>query len=109
MTSTYTKQINNLTCYVQIDGEADVVFNIGWTLIGTEGVYTANTLCNTPVQYTAGQPFTPYADLTEAQVLAWIEEYTTPEWMASYESAIANSIEQQKTIVNPPLPWLPTS
>ena len=108
MTIVYSKQIISLQCYAQIDGETDVVFTINWNLVGNESVYSSSLLCATQVPYVAGQPFIPYADLTEAQVLAWINEYTTPEWMASYEGTIASNIETQKEVVTPPLPWQPT-
>jgi hypothetical protein len=107
MTITYTKQIGSLTCYSQIDGETDVVFTINWSLFGNEGTLFSSLLCSTEIPYVAGQAFIPYADLTEAQVLAWIETYTPVETMASYEATIADSIEQQKVVVTPPLPWLP--
>lgn len=108
MAIVYSKQIISLQCYAQIDGETDVVFTINWVLYGNEGIYSSSLLCATPVPYVAGQTFIPYADLTEAQVLAWINEYTTPEWMSSYEKTIADNIEQQKVIVTPPLPWEPS-
>ena len=108
MAITYTKTIVSLTCYSQIDGEADVVFTINWSLFGNEGTLSASLLCATTVPYTAGQPFIPYADLTEAQVLAWIDEYTDPTMMASYYQYIADKIEEQKVVVTPPLPWQPT-
>ena len=105
---TYNKIINSLECYAEIDGQSDVVFTINWTLTGTENNLFASLLCATPVPYTAGQTFIPYADLTQEQVLAWIDEYTAPEMMQSYMDQIASNIEQQKIIVNPPLPWQPT-
>lgn len=108
MTIIYTKQIISLECYADIDGEADVVFTINWNLYGNENIYSASVPCTTKVPYVAGQPFIPYADLTETQVIAWIDEYTTPETMASYENIIATNIEKQKVVVTPPLPWQPT-
>jgi hypothetical protein len=108
MTITYTKQIVSLSCYADIDGETDVVFTINWLLYGNEENYSSSLPCATYVPYVAGQEFIPYSELTETQVLQWIEEYTTSEWMTSYESTVASNIEQQKAIVNPPLPWLPT-
>lgn len=108
MTITYTKTITSMSCYSQIDGESDVVFTINWTLFGNEGVLSASLLCSTSVPYTAGQPFIPYADLTETQVMAWIDEYTDPDMMASYYQNIADRIEEQKIVVTPPLPWQPT-
>jgi hypothetical protein len=107
MTITYTKQIGSLTCYSQIDGETDVVFTINWSLFGNDGVLSASLLCATEVPIQTGKAFIPYADLTEAQVLSWIETYTPAETMATYEAKIADNIEQQKVVVTPPLPWLP--
>jgi hypothetical protein len=108
MAITYTKVINSLTCYSDIDGETDVVFTINWNLNGNEGNLYASYPCATSIPYTAGQPFIPYADLTQEQVLAWIDEYTDPDMMASYYQYISDNIEQQKVVVTPPLPWLPT-
>ena len=105
MTIIYSKQIVSLKCYPEIDGEPDVVFTINWHLLGNEGVYSSNVFCATEVPYTAGQSFIPYTDLTEAQVIAWIDEHTTPECMDSYESTIANNIQQQKNVVTPSIPW----
>jgi len=105
MTIIYSKQIVSLQCYAEIDGESDVVFSINWNLVGNEGVYSSSLPCVTLLTYTAGQTFIPYAELTEEQVLTWINEYTTPEWMTSYETTVASNIEQQKLVVKPPLPW----
>ena len=105
---TYTKLIRSLDCYAQIDGETDVVFTIQWTLCGTEGIYSSSAPYSTSIPYLAGTEFIPYADLTEAQVLQWIDEYTDPDMMQSYINLIAENIEKQKVIVSPPLPWQPT-
>jgi hypothetical protein len=108
MTITYTKIINSLTCYSDIDGETDVVFTINWFLNGNEGVLNASFPCSTSVPVNTGNPFIPYADLTQEQVLLWIDEYTDADMMTSYYQIVANNIEQQKVVVTPPLPWLPT-
>jgi hypothetical protein len=106
MTITYAKVINSLYCYSQIEGESDVVFTINWNMTGIEENFFSSVMCITSVPYAAGQQFIPYADLTEEQVLSWINEYTTPEDMASYERSIFDNIEQQKVVVTPPLPWI---
>jgi hypothetical protein len=108
MTIIYTKQIITMQCYTQIDGENDVVFKINWALLGQENQYSSRIVCATEVAYTGKEPFTPYSNLTEAQVTAWIDEYTSPELMASYEALIAENIEQQKLVVTLSLPWQQT-
>lgn len=107
MSITYTKEIVSLTCYSQIASETDVVFTVNWLLVGVENSYTYKYSCAVEIPYVQGQPFTPYNELTQAQVIAWIDEYTAPEMMASYEKIVATGIEQQKNIVSPPLPWIP--
>lgn len=107
MAITYTKVINQLTCYSEVDGETDVVFTINWTLFGNEGTLSASGYYGTSVPLNTGEPFIPYADLTQEQVLAWIDEYTDPEVLASYYQYVADKIEEQKVVVTPPLPWIP--
>lgn len=105
MSVTYTKQINSMDCYSEIDGNSDVVFTINWTLVGTDDVFEANYRCSTEVPYVSGQPFTPFNELTEEQVISWIEEYTSPDWMTQYEETIVRDINIKKTIITPTLPW----
>jgi hypothetical protein len=108
MTITYTKAINTMSCYTQIDGQTNVVFTIQWVLVGAEDTYLASAPAITNVPYVAGDPFIPYADLTETEVNAWIDQYTTAEQMALLEQQVADSIAQQKAIQYPPLPWVPS-
>lgn len=107
MAITYTKIVVSMGCYAQIDGETDVVFTIIWQLNGTEDIFNCTIPCKTEVPYVAGQPFIPYADLTQDQVLAWIDQYTPTEQMAIWVQAISDNIATQKEIKYPPLPWQP--
>lgn len=104
---TYTKQIISLQAYKEIDSETNVVFSINWALIGKENGYTATYPTSTSVPYVAGQSFVPYADLTQAIVEAWIDEYTTPEQMQAYTDSVNASLAQQQQQETPPLPWVP--
>jgi hypothetical protein len=107
MAIVYTKSVLSLECYSQIDGETDVVFKIFWSFTGADGDITNSIPCKTEVPYIAGQPFTPFADLTQDEVLAWVDQYTAPEQIAYWEQAIANNIATQVNTISPPLPWIP--
>ena len=107
MTTVYTRSIQSLPSYREIDGNIDVVFSVNWLLIGTDGNFASSWNITTQVPYVAGQPFTPYADLTKVEVNAWIDEYTPPETITSAESFIQQSITVQQTVTTPPLPWSP--
>jgi len=108
MTITYTKIINSMGCYAQIDGQTNVVFTIQWSLVGTEDSYTANVPCSTAVPYVAGDTFIPYADLTQDEVLAWIDQYTPAEQITALENQIVDNIAKQKEVTYPTLPWVPS-
>ena len=107
MAITYTWQITAMDCYPQYEGETDVVFTCHWTLNGTDGTYNGSVYGTVGVTYTAGSPYTPYADLTQAQVVGWVETALGAEQVASLEANIATQIQNQinPPVVTPPLPW----
>jgi len=109
MTTVYTRTIKTLPAYKEIDGNTDVVFSVNWLLIGTDGNFLATWNLSTEVPYVAGEPFIPYADLTEVEVNAWIDQYTPPEAIASAKEYIQKNIETQQAVNTPPLPWAPPS
>jgi hypothetical protein len=107
MAITYVDNINSLTCYPQYAGQTDVVFQCIWTKSGTDGTYNASYSAGCELTYTAGSPFTPYDQLTQAQVLAWVYAATPPEYIANMEAEIAKNIADQANppTVTLPLPW----
>jgi hypothetical protein len=96
-----------MDCYPEEDGETDVVFTVHWTLTGTDGTYTGSVYGSQAITIDPAAPFTAYADLTEAQVIGWVQSAMGAEQVASYEANVANQIENQidPPIVTPPLPW----
>jgi len=109
MANTYTWVITAMDAYPQQAGQTDVVFTVHWTLNGTDGsghngsVY--GTVGLTP--YQAGEPFTPYAQLTQNQVIVWVTAALGAEQVAALEASIDQQIQQQitPTSVNLPPPW----
>jgi hypothetical protein len=107
MSNTYTWQISQLECYPQEDNKTDVVFNIHWRRQATDGTYSADIYGAQSVTLDAEAPFTPYANLTEAQVIGWLEEAFGPETLAAQVAALDQQIANQinPPVVSPPLPW----
>jgi len=107
MSITYTWNITAMDCYPQSEGQTDVVFTVHWTLNGTDGTYNGSVYGTVGVTYTAGEPFTPYAQLTEAQVQGWTTASLGAEQVAALEANIDAQIQQQitPTSVNLPPPW----
>jgi len=107
MATAITWQIDWMSVSSQpIAGEAEVVLNAGWRCNGTDETHSASNYgsCTFPEPTTGGQ-FTPYADLTQSQVLGWCYangvDQTAVE--ANVTQAVANLANPP--VVSPPLPW----
>lgn len=109
MTVTNTWAVIQMDCYPEYDNEADVVFNVHWTLTGTDGTYSGYVYGSQSLTLDASAPFTPYADLTQEQVLDWVFGAMGAEQVAAYEANVAQQIQDQidPPVVTPPLPWAP--
>jgi hypothetical protein len=108
MSMTNTWVVEAMNCYPQAEGETDVVFTVHWRVNATDGTYYATSYGTVGITYVAGSPFTPYADLTQAQVIGWVQDAMGPEQVASIESGLATNIANQVNppVVTPPLPWV---
>jgi hypothetical protein len=96
-----------------INGFTEVVLTCGWRCTGTE-TNTANppqtftttiyNTCSFP-EPQAGGAFTPYAQLTQSQVVGWCWENGVNQ--EATETAINNNLNLQinPLVVQPPLPW----
>lgn len=71
MTTTYNWTIAQMDAYPEYEGQTDVVFTVHWTLNGTDGTYNGYVYGSVGLTLDPEAPFTPYADLTEAQVVGW--------------------------------------
>jgi len=93
-----------MPAYPQEAGKSDVVFEVNWQCQAQDGAYSALSAGSVPVTYTAGSPFTPYADLTENQVWGWVNpQIDRPAIEANLQALI--DAQKTPTVVTPPLPW----
>lgn len=99
--NTYTWIIEQMQCVPQDGSMTDVVINVAWRCNGTDGTYNATVYSTCAVPAPTGS-FTPYADLTQDQVLGWI-------WANGVDQAAteANLDTQIANMVNPPVVSLP--
>jgi hypothetical protein len=107
MAITNTWGVVQMDAYPEYDGETDVVFTVHWTLTGTDGTYVGSVYGSVGVSLNEGASFTPYEDLTLAQVVGWVQDALGEEQVASYEANVAQQIADQidPPVVTPPLPW----
>ena len=100
----FTWNVSAIDCYPQADGETNVAFNVHWQLVGTQDTYSGSVYSTCGVPAPTGT-FTPYADLTQDQVLGWI--WANGVDKDSAEAAVQAQIDAQitPTVVQPALPW----
>ena len=98
----FTTTINAM--YTLDTPEPGFVVNLLWTVTGVDGSNTASIDGNSQFTVQEGT-FTPYSQLTESQVIAWIP----PEQIASAQSCVQGQLD---SMANPPvspqsqpLPW----
>lgn len=103
--NTYTWLIEAIDCYPQAEGQTDVAFNCHWRCNATDGTHNATIYSTCSVTYVAGSPFTPYAQLTQNQVLEWIWASGVDQTatQTALDTMIANQINP--LVVTPKLPW----
>ena len=107
MAITYNWHIAQLDCYPEHEGNTDVVFTAHWRMDGTDGEHTAGVYGSVGLTLDPEADFTPYADLTEAQVVGWVKDALGEEQVASYEAGAALQIDAlvNPPVVTPALPW----
>lgn len=107
MTITNTWSVVQMDAYPEYEGKPDVVFTVHWTLDGTDGTYAGSVYGSVGLTLDPEAPYTPYADLTEAQVIGWVQDALGEGQVIAYEANVAQQIENQinPPVVTPPLPW----
>ena len=104
MTAAINWTVTAMDCYPQADNETDVVFNVHWTCAGAQDTYSASVYSTCSVPLSGTGTFTPYADLTQDQVLGWI--WANGVDKEATEAAVNAQIEAQKNPVSATgLPW----
>jgi len=111
-TTVFEWVISQLNCAVESEGLPDVINMIHWRYNATQEhdgkVYFADTYGASGVAQPNPQNFIPYADVTEAEVIGWLEQILP---VGAMQLSLENNIALQ---INPvevtlPLPWLPTT
>lgn len=107
MANTYKWVIEQLQCYPQHDNHTDVVFNICWRRQATDGSHNADIYGAQAVTLDPSATFTPFEQLTEAQVISWLEDAFGPEQLEAQKASLDKQIADQinPPVVRPALPW----
>jgi hypothetical protein len=85
----------------------EFVIECGWRCIAVDGAFSGTVYgtCSFTQAANSDGTYTPFADLTEAQVLGWVWESGVNK--AEVEANVAKQIADQKNppVIQPPLPW----
>jgi len=112
--TTYTWIIKSMTVLPSYMGQTNVVSTIYWSYVATDSSTPPNTTHidgQTAVPYVAGASFTPYANLTPAEVQSWLTALLDPRYVTAMQNMLNARIA---LMVAPPtvtmnLPWEATS
>lgn len=102
--TTFTTTINAM--YTLDTPEPGFVVNVLWTVTGVDGQHTASIDGNNIFTVQEGT-FTPYPQLTEAQVIGWIPADQIANAQANVQGQIDSMINPPVSPQNTPLPWAP--
>jgi hypothetical protein len=100
--------ISRLDCYPEQGGLTDVVSTIYWQCNGVDGDYFVNPCGTVEVKLNPKASYTPYAELTQEQILGWV--WANGVDKEAVELQVIQKIESLKNpVVSPTLPWaIPT-
>ena len=100
---TYDWEFSSLDCYKAHEGQTDVVFSVPWRLTARDGDYSWSDGGNLQVTYTAGDPFIPFGDLTEADVQGWCEaSLDIAAIKATLDAKVAEEKNPTTEVMDPP-------
>lgn len=107
MPNSYSWVVTQIECYPLQGGHKDVVFAIHWRRQATDGLHSADVYGSQNVVLKDTSSFTPYADLTFAQVCGWLEDAMGAEHIAQIDAYLAQQIADlaNPSVTVAPLPW----
>ena len=103
MAITYTWSVAQLTTFSD-DTYQDIVHIVDWEVTGDDGTSKVSITGSTPL----GRPdrtFTAYADLTEEEVLTWVQTALGELRINEVQGAIAATLTTKNYQLKP-LPWI---
>jgi hypothetical protein len=102
---TYEWNCKTVDCYVETEGESDVVYNVHWIVTGTSdelnpggNPYSATSIGTQVLNIDDITNFIPFEDLTNEIVVEWTKTTMGEEQVTSIEESLEDAINLQ---INP--------
>ena len=103
--TTFTTTVTQMYTLPQEAGETDVVVNVQYLVTGVDGANTADIGFSQQFTIQQGEAFTPYAQLTQAQVVGWADPQTVSNMQACVQGQIDSMVNPPVSPSSQPLPW----
>ena len=105
--TTFTTIITSMYTLPQIEGEKNVVVTVMYEVVGVDGAHTASIGSNSQFTLSFNAPnFTPYENLTEAQVISWIPESQIMSAQQCVQGQLDSMITPPISPISQALPWM---
>lgn len=107
MAITYDWIFNPLTVKPAEGSLTDVVIMIDWRRTAVDGNYSGSVYGQVSLGPPNPSDYTAFADLTKAQVEAWVVSALTADAVAEYDASLAADIDRQRNppVIQLPAPW----
>lgn len=104
---TFTIKITGIRTQT-VNGLENVVKQVDWTMTGTEGNQSFELPQTTTVPDPQAETFIPLANLTEQQVISWVEanESRIPAIQAHIQAVLDREVAKAQ-LVKTAMPWVP--
>ncbi len=101
MTATFTWSVlpNGLRVK-EVNGNPDTVINVDFKITATDGTHTVEMSNSAELKPVAGAPFTPFAQLTEQQVMDWVKAAMPADRVYRFEQMLNQRLALK---ANPPV------
>ena len=108
MPNTHSWLISQLECHPNLDGRDNVVFVIHWRRRASENEFVADIYGAQTIVFDSRNPFTPFDQLTKAQIETWLENAMGADKVAALDANLVRQIQNMKSpsIISPNLPWV---
>ena len=103
--TTFTTTVTQMYTLPQEAGQTDVVVNVNYLVSGVDGANTADIGFSQQFTIQQGEVFTPYAQLTQAQVVGWADPQTVSNMQACVQGQIDSMVNPPVSPSSQPLPW----
>lgn len=86
------------------------VISVSYNVVAVDGTYTVTTYGQVNFAQQPGQAYIPYADLTEAEVVGWIQNSVNNEDGVTLQNQIEPTLQTQINVLKNPVtaygtPW----